>query len=370
MYDVVIGNAWGDEGKGLVTDWLSGPDTVVVRFCGGAQAGHTVVDPDGRRHVFQHFGSGSFRGATTFLSEFFYCDPEAFVRELRALRKVGLEPVVRVSPAASVVTPYDRLLNQLTEQARASGRHGSCGYGVGEAAARAESTDSMVRATHVTYGWLRQVWYNNWASALAYRLDALESHLLLELDRRGIEVDLSVLRQDMSAARTKFIGAVSAFMGETLEWDAGKLEGRKLVFEGSQGLLLDRDLGAFPYVTRAKTGLVNVEALLGTLADCRIWFVSRSYFTRHGAGPLPGEDPGLRHADSTNVDNPWQGSLRFAPRDGDVLLDAQARALAEVQTAPGQVRSFVSWTDVPGSEHLQTDAWSDGPTRLHCHAQS
>lgn len=73
----VIGAGFGDEGKGLMTDYCCQRPkyTTVVRFNGGAQAGHTVVTPDGRRHVFSHFGSGTLRGAATFLSRFFICNP-------------------------------------------------------------------------------------------------------------------------------------------------------------------------------------------------------------------------------------------------------------------------------------------------------
>ena len=72
---VVIGANFGDEGKGLMTDFLSEPEGVVVRFNGGAQAGHTVTEPGGTRHVFHHYGAGAFKGASTFLSRHFVSNP-------------------------------------------------------------------------------------------------------------------------------------------------------------------------------------------------------------------------------------------------------------------------------------------------------
>src|SRR4051812_30640034 len=92
----VIGANYGDEGKGLVTDYLAeeGEGAVVVRFNGGAQAGHTVVTPEGKRHVFHHFGSGTFRKARTHLSRFFISNPALFRPEFEAL--ADQEPVVSV----------------------------------------------------------------------------------------------------------------------------------------------------------------------------------------------------------------------------------------------------------------------------------
>ena len=87
---IVIGANFGDEGKGLVTDYLCSQGAgVVVRFNGGAQAGHTVVTPEGERHVFRHFGSGTFLGVPTFLSQFFVCNPILFFEERKQLIDLG-----------------------------------------------------------------------------------------------------------------------------------------------------------------------------------------------------------------------------------------------------------------------------------------
>jgi adenylosuccinate synthase len=104
---VVIGGQYGDEGKGLAVDWLvaQDPDSLVIRFNGGAQAGHTVVAPDGRRHVFSHFGSGTFAGAPTFLSRFFVANPTIFLGEAKRLAAIGCQPQVVIDPACPVTTP-------------------------------------------------------------------------------------------------------------------------------------------------------------------------------------------------------------------------------------------------------------------------
>src|ERR1017187_3423727 len=122
----VIGANYGDEGKGLLTDYLvnrenapgcGSDDTLVVRFNGGSQAGHTVVTPDGRRHVFSHFGSGSFssgdmKGAATLLSRFFIVNPMIFKRErceLELKGPVNLE--INIDMRAPVTTPFEMLIN-------------------------------------------------------------------------------------------------------------------------------------------------------------------------------------------------------------------------------------------------------------------
>ena len=122
---VVIGAAFGDEGKGLITHLMAsqyGRDAVVVRFNGGAQAGHTVVTNDSQRHVFRHFGSGSFVGAMTFLSRYFVSNPILFLEEIEALSLLGIKPTVYIDPASPITTPYDMMINQIVEEVRGNQR--------------------------------------------------------------------------------------------------------------------------------------------------------------------------------------------------------------------------------------------------------
>src|SRR5262249_4576381 len=133
----VIGANFGDEGKGLITDFLAAKDpanTMVIRFNGGAQAGHTVVTPAGRRHVFHHFGAGSLAGARTFLSRFFIVNPFLWYKERQELPELT-EPMA-VDRRAMLTTPYDMLINQEAERFRGRQRHGSCGIGINETVER------------------------------------------------------------------------------------------------------------------------------------------------------------------------------------------------------------------------------------------
>src|SRR5262249_21460952 len=137
---VVIGANFGDEGKGLAVDSLVArdPNAAVIRFNGGAQAGHTVVAEDGRRHGFSHFGAGAFLGAATFLSRFFVVQPSIFATEAAELAGMGVRPVVFVDPDAKVTPPFDVFINQGVEEPRGGARHGSVGIGFGETIERFE----------------------------------------------------------------------------------------------------------------------------------------------------------------------------------------------------------------------------------------
>ncbi|HQC71544.1 MAG TPA: adenylosuccinate synthetase [Candidatus Competibacteraceae bacterium] len=332
---VVIGAQFGDEGKGRITDAhvTAGGARLVVRFNGGAQAGHTVVTPEGRRHVFGHVGSGALAGAPTYLSRFFVCNPLLFLREQAALAGLGTQPVVMVDARSPVTTPYDMLINQWLEQARGTARHGSCGVGFGETLERQRSHHALTVADLAD------------AATLTQRLDALRrdylparlarlgcAALLAEPDKAALLQADTLLERFVTDAR-RFLDSVSVMPLSVAA------RGRHLLFEGAQGLLLDQTRGFFPHVTRSHTGLRNVLMLAFELGLKRLEvdYVSRVYLTRHGAGPLPGELPGPPYAgisDPTNQPNPYQGSLRFAWLDLDLLGRAIAADCGDAGAVP------------------------------------
>ncbi|MEL6183096.1 MAG: adenylosuccinate synthetase [Myxococcota bacterium] len=315
----IIGAGYGDEGKGLLTDALAARDpgkTVVVRFNGGAQAGHTVTLADGRRHVFSHFGAGSFAGASTFLSRYFVAHPMLFAKERAALGRIGLEPRVVIDPRSPVTTPWDMLINQWVENARGLQRHGSVGVGFGETLER--HRDPTLRTTVADLG----------SPGLRARLDAIAQRWLparlAELGLRCPRID------DMDRTMEAFLVDVREFLARVELGEQPPSGG--LLFEGAQGLLLDQDLGSFPHVTRSHTGLPNVLSLAEELGveDIEVIYVTRAYVTRHGAGPLAHPHaacpyPGI--VDRTNRPNPYQGALRFGRLDVDRLSEVVAADL-------------------------------------------
>lgn len=301
---VVIGANFGDEGKGLITDYLCAQGAgVVVRFNGGAQAGHTVVTPDGRRHVFGHFGSGSFLGIPTFLSQFFVVNPLLFLKERDDLLLLGMSPVVYAHPTCLVTTFADMIINQRMEEARGAKRHGSVGVGFNETHER--SNLPHLRIT------MADLWNNKpLGDVLAEICDKYARF------RTGKPIEKP---EAMIEAFTK---ACSTMAGHIHPAGIGQCKALDPVFEGAQGLLLSQDNKEnFPHVTRSFTGMKNARLLCeqAGIDQVEAYYVSRTYLTRHGAGVLVGEDSTLRYADDTNLDHPYQGTLRFAKLDAPAL---------------------------------------------------
>ncbi len=329
---VVIGANLGDEGKGLVTDYLArqtNGNATVIRFNGGAQAAHTVQLPSGHRHVFHHIGSGSFSGARTYLSSYFLCNPLLFEREWNLLHKEGLSPRIAVDPDAPVTTPYDMMINQIAEQQRGAQRHGSCGTGIGE---------TIERHYHSPHSLTVRDCLNE--KTLLKKLAAIQKHWVKpRLNALGIR-DIApewTARLCEPAIVQHFLHTVRHFLHNVTLTPVERLDrNTTFVFEGAQGLLLDQNHDWFPHVTRSNTGLKNVIPLAKKLGITALEtvYVTRCYLTRHGAGPLPFELPNIPYknvTDITNIPNLHQGSLRFAWLNIDLLKQSVWHDIREAQ---------------------------------------
>lgn len=297
---VVIGANFGDEGKGLVTDYLCSQGAgVVVRFNGGAQAGHTVVSPAGDRHVFSHFGSGTMLGIPTFLSQFFVCNPILFFDELRKLHTLGFYPKIFAHPQCLVTTFADMIINQELESKRGADRHGSVGVGFRETVQRSKLTELKIT--------MADLW--NRSNRLPSVIDEICGKYAAF--RTGSKIDKPAMCEAFLRGCEMFAQHVHP---------AGIDQCKDPVFEGAQGLLLDQDNEEFfPHVTSSSTGMKNVRTLCAQGGfDVEPYYVSRSYLTRHGAGPLPGHDSAMKYHDDTNIEHAYQGTIRFAPLDRDL----------------------------------------------------
>ena len=296
----VVGANFGDESKGLTVDYICATQGagIVVRFNGGCKAGHTVVMEDGRRHVFQHFGAGSFRGIPTYLSQYFIVNPIAFYDEKERLGKLGLSPLVFAHPECLVTTFADMIINQELETRRGKDRHGSVGLGVNETVER-----SGVPELKIT---MADIW--NGAKSLERKLvDICTKYATFRIGK-PIENPENMI--------SAFVAGCADLANELNP--LGITQCRDPVFEGAQGLLLDQNNKEFyPHVTRSNTGVKNVRALCAQagIDNIEAYYVSRTYLTRHGAGHLPGEDPRMSFYDDTNKSHKFQGKLRFAPLD-------------------------------------------------------
>ncbi len=303
----VIGANYGDEGKGLMTDYLCVRERaeLVVRFNGGAQAGHTVVTPNGARHVFHHHGSGGLLGVPTFLSKYFVVNPILFDKEFVA------EPMLTyVDPYALVTTPFDMLINQALENARKVSKHGSCGVGINETMQRSKLPKFRLQVSEML-------------SRPVYALVAQYA------EDRAKELGLGALLPFERHWEAVYFDFAEKFLQRVIVTPTPP--GKVIVFEGAQGLMLDQNSPDFPHVTHSNTGIKNVIRLCQDLGvdTLHTTYVTRSYLTRHGAGPLPGEVVPVPEfvIDPTNVDHEFQGRLRYAPLD---VLALERRILHDV----------------------------------------
>lgn len=340
---VVIGANFGDEGKGLITDYLcrTGGE-VVVRFNGGAQAGHTVVTPKGERHVFHHFGSGTLYGVPTFLSQFFICNPISYFRELKELSKLKVTAQVFAHPDCLVSTYADMIINQRKETKRGAKAHGSCGVGIHETIQR-----SAVPELKIT---MSDLWNN--PKSLPSKLEQICGKWASF--RTGKPIDEPKMMAVFLKECEEFAHQVSpAGIGQCVD----------PIFEGAQGLLLDQNRKEFmPHLTHSNTGMQNVRILCAQagITEIEPYYVSRTYLTRHGNGPLPGEDPSLVYADDTNVPHDFQGTLRFAPLDTAAINALHSRCHADF--GGDQYKLVLTHCDQLNT-NFDADLYSYGPTR-------
>ncbi|WP_269581950.1 adenylosuccinate synthetase [Roseibium sp. Sym1] len=340
----VIGAGFGDEGKGLMTDFLAAENSgaVVVRTNGGAQAGHTVVTPEGIRHVFHHVGSGALAGARTHLSRFFVSHPMFFLSEVEKLRRIGANTNVTIDPRALVTTPYDIMVNQIIESRRGDVRHGSCGMGFGETIER--SSKRFFKITVADLGKdLRVILIRIRSQWVSRRLRKLGVEELTD-EEIDLIFDDGILESFVTDC-ARFVELVR------IRDDADIGREGTVIFEGAQGLMLDQDYGAFPHVTRSNTGMPNIAAVCAEagISSVDVHYMTRAYSTRHGAGPLRNETKSLKGVevvDETNTPNDWQGELRLAPLDVDGIVHAINydlwRVKHRIEVRPG---IFITCTD-------------------------
>ena len=319
---IIVDLGFGDAGKGLLTDFLvrhlnAG---LVVRYNGGAQAGHNVVAPDGRHHTFSQFGSGTFvPGVKTYLSKHVVIHPTALLVEGDRLVSLGVRDTysrLRLSDQAIVITPFHQAANRIQELLRGSGKHGSCGVGVGEAVQDALSyPDQCVRAGDLLN-----------PSALRRKLYLIRDRKRGELGELGgdsLQRDLFAREMaifEKSAIVEIWLSTVSRIVDLGLIVPDAELghwlrQAETLLFEGAQGILLDENFGFHPYTTWSNCTTANAHAILKALApDSQVFQIGvmRAYTVRHGPGPLPTETDALAPlVFDHNKYNEWQGPVRY-----------------------------------------------------------
>jgi adenylosuccinate synthase len=277
---VIIGGQWGDEGKAKVVDFLMHDHDVVMRFQGGANAGHTVVT-DAGKFAFHQVPSGLLYPAVTgILGSGMVIEPFALLEELKEFMSRGVDVGGRmfISSAAQIVMPHHRLLDNLLEADRKRESIGSTGKGIGPAYG-----DKHLR------------------SGLRMGVFLLDKEELFNIVRSRVEAGNRLLGMlggpplSSEKVASDFVGIrdlLSEFIVDTQELvHALRAQGKRILLEGAQGTLLDIDHGTYPFVTSSSCTIGGALSGTGLAARDigRVVGIFKSYVTRVGNGPMPSE---------------------------------------------------------------------------------
>ncbi len=275
----VIGGQWGDEGKGKVIDYLAGSADCVVRYAGGNNAGHTVVNDRGKFQLHLVPSGLCWPEVASVIGNGVVVDPDVLISELEMIASRGIDTSnFFVSERAHLIMPYHVLLDNLEEKARGADAIGTTGRGVGPA-----YVDKTARSG-VRVGDLL-----DW-DALTPRLEQVLAAKNAQITRIYGGEPLAL--EDILEKCRRWAGELRPYVGATEQIVQDLLaENKRVLLEGAQGTLLDLDHGSYPYVTSSSpsiggacTGLgLSPQAIAGVLG------VFKAYTTRVGGGPMPSE---------------------------------------------------------------------------------
>ncbi|MEM9354785.1 MAG: adenylosuccinate synthase [Pseudomonadota bacterium] len=277
---VVVGAQWGDEGKGKIVDWLSERADVVVRFQGGHNAGHTLVIGN-EVYKLSLLPSGVVRpDKLAVLGNGVVVDPWALIAEIEKLRGQGLtisRDNLRVAENATLILPLHRELDKMREDAAGRGKIGTTQRGIGPA------YEDKVGRRAIRMQDLKNL------DTLEAKLDRILGHH--NALRRGLGQP-EVERATLLAELTEIAPKVLPYMDVTWDLlDQKRRAGKRILFEGAQGLMLDIDHGTYPFVTSSNT--VAAQAAIGSgigpSAVGNVLGIAKAYTTRVGSGPFPTE---------------------------------------------------------------------------------
>jgi adenylosuccinate synthase len=276
----VVGSQWGDEGKGKIVDWLSERADVVVRFQGGHNAGHTLVIGN-QTFKLSLLPSGVVRlGKLSIIGNGVVVDPWALLKEIEALSKQGVKVTpnnLMIAENASLILPLHSTLDRLREEARGAAKIGTTGRGIGPA-----YEDKVAR---------RAIRVCDLATpeTLGERVEALLLHHNALLRGLGApEVNGRELRDALIAIAPELLPFTTSVWQKL---DQLRRRGKRILFEGAQGAMLDIDHGTYPYVTSSNTvaGQASIGAGVGVGAINYVLGITKAYTTRVGSGPFPTE---------------------------------------------------------------------------------
>ncbi len=277
---VVIGSQWGDEGKGKIVDWLSERADVVVRFQGGHNAGHTLVI-DGVTYKLSLLPSGVVRrGKLAIIGNGVVLDPWALLAEIDVLKGQGVEigpDNVRIAENVPLILPLHRNLDKVREMALGNARIGTTGRGIGPA-----YEDKVARRAIRLGDLADKHLYSGKVTTLLLHHNALLRGLGMP------EVDADALVAELAEVAPKVLPFADT-VWKTL--DGVRQAGKRILFEGAQGTMLDIDHGTYPFVTSSNTvaGAAAAGSGLGPGMMDYVLGITKAYTTRVGSGPFPTE---------------------------------------------------------------------------------
>lgn len=318
MNKAVIGLGFGDEGKGVVTEYLCSQDptnTIVIRFSGGPQAGHKVIK-EKIEHIFSSFGAGTLSGCPTYWSEYCTFEPISFLNELNILKAKNINPKIYLHPNCAVTTCYDMYPDLDSEEFK----HGTTGHGIFQTKKRHKQIsfkiiDILHNSLETIYQKIEEIrkYYNVEKYNMDGYLDALNT--IRSLVRKSI-----FLRHNLPHYKHN-------------------------VFEGSQGLMLDEHIGTMPHCTPSDITPRNAMKMVDLN---EIFLVTRAYQTRHGNGPMTNEKYPIQlinNEKETCVFNKWQGEFRCTILDLDQLIHAKKQGIDKIINNNTKVNLVITCMD-------------------------
>lgn len=277
---VVVGAQWGDEGKGKIVDWLSERADIVVRFQGGHNAGHTLVI-GGKTYKLSLLPSGVVRpGKVGVIGNGVVIDPWALIGEIDRIKAQGVDvtrDTLRIAENATLILPLHRELDQMREEAAGTGKIGTTGRGIGPA------YEDKVGRRAIRVQDLKTL------ATLGPKVDRILAHH--NALRRGLgkpELEKATILAELAEIAPKILPYIEVV------WDLLDRErkaGKRILFEGAQGALLDIDHGTYPFVTSSNpiAGSACIGAGVGPRDIDEVWGITKAYSTRVGSGPFPTE---------------------------------------------------------------------------------
>ena len=276
---VVVGSQWGDEGKGKITDFLSQNAEVVARYQGGNNAGHTIVF-GGKKYKLHLIPSGIFfNDKICVIGNGMVIDPKALVTELQYLHNEGVNTDnLRISNRAHVILPYHLKIDELDEERKGANKIGTTKKGIGPAYMDKAARIGIRNADLLD----REEFERKLTQNLAEKNRILEKLY----DAEGFKIE-DILDEYYNYGQqfAKYVCDTSVVLNDALD------EGRRVLFEGAQGVMLDIDQGTYPFVTSSNpvAGGVTIGSGVGPSKINHVVGVCKAYTTRVGDGPFPTE---------------------------------------------------------------------------------